>query len=55
MTHTIHHKPKLLAGVRRIRGQVEAIERAADTASLRHAQHRIVMRPVTTMRSIRLS
>jgi hypothetical protein len=27
----------------------------ADTASLRHAQHRIVMRPVTTMRSIHLS
>ena len=30
MSHTIHEKPKLLARVRRIRGQVEAIERALD-------------------------
>ena len=30
MTHTIHDKQKLLARVRRIRGQVEAIERALD-------------------------
>jgi FrmR/RcnR family transcriptional regulator, repressor of frmRAB operon len=30
MTHTIRHKAKLLARVRRIRGQVEAIERALD-------------------------
>lgn len=30
MTHTIHEKQKLLARVRRIRGQVEAIERALD-------------------------
>ncbi|PJI96040.1 DNA-binding FrmR family transcriptional regulator [Acidovorax sp. 69] len=30
MTHTIHQKPKLLARVRRIRGQVEALERALD-------------------------
>jgi DNA-binding FrmR family transcriptional regulator len=30
MTHTIHNKKKLLARVRRIRGQVEAIERALD-------------------------
>ena len=31
MTHTIRDKRKLLARVRRIRGQVEAIERALDT------------------------
>jgi len=31
MTHTIREKQKLLARVRRIRGQVEAIERALDT------------------------
>jgi FrmR/RcnR family transcriptional regulator, repressor of frmRAB operon len=31
MTHTIREKTKLLARVRRIRGQVEAIERALDT------------------------
>ena len=30
MTHTIRHKQKLLARVRRIRGQIEAIERALD-------------------------
>ena len=30
MTHTIHEKKKLMARVRRIRGQVEAIERALD-------------------------
>ena len=30
MTHTIRDKKKLLARVRRIRGQVEAIERALD-------------------------
>jgi len=30
MSHTIHHKKKLLARVRRIRGQVEAIERALE-------------------------
>jgi DNA-binding FrmR family transcriptional regulator len=30
MTHTIHGKKKLLARVRRIKGQVEAIERALD-------------------------
>jgi FrmR/RcnR family transcriptional regulator, repressor of frmRAB operon len=30
MTHTVHGKRKLLARVRRIRGQVEAIERALD-------------------------
>ncbi len=30
MTHTIHEKQKLLARVRRLRGQVEAIERALD-------------------------
>ena len=31
MTHTVRHKQKLLARVRRIRGQVEAIERALDS------------------------
>jgi FrmR/RcnR family transcriptional regulator, repressor of frmRAB operon len=30
MTHTIREKKKLLARVRRIKGQVEAIERALD-------------------------
>lgn len=30
MSHTIHDKQKLLNRVRRIRGQVEAIERALD-------------------------
>jgi DNA-binding FrmR family transcriptional regulator len=30
MSHTIHHKKKLKARVRRTRGQVEAIERALD-------------------------
>ena len=30
MTHTIQDKKKLLARVRRIKGQVEAIERALD-------------------------
>ena len=33
MTHTIREKSKLLARVRRIRGQVEAIERALETES----------------------
>jgi DNA-binding FrmR family transcriptional regulator len=31
MTHTVREKDKLLARVRRIRGQVEAIERALDS------------------------
>jgi DNA-binding FrmR family transcriptional regulator len=30
MSHTIRHKAKLLARVRRIRGQVEAVERALE-------------------------
>ena len=30
MTHTVREKQKLLARMRRIRGQVEAIERALD-------------------------
>ena len=30
MTHTVHGKRKLLARVRRIKGQVEAIERALE-------------------------
>jgi DNA-binding FrmR family transcriptional regulator len=33
MTHTVRDKQKLLARVRRIRGQVEAIERALDNES----------------------
>ncbi len=33
MTHTIREKQKLLLRVRRLRGQVEAIERALDTDS----------------------
>jgi DNA-binding FrmR family transcriptional regulator len=33
MTHTIREKQKLLARVRRIRGQVEAIERALDSGA----------------------
>jgi DNA-binding FrmR family transcriptional regulator len=31
MTHTIREKSKLLARVKRIRGQVEAVERALET------------------------
>jgi FrmR/RcnR family transcriptional regulator, repressor of frmRAB operon len=31
MSHTIHHKNKLLSRVRRIRGQVEGIERAIES------------------------
>jgi DNA-binding FrmR family transcriptional regulator len=30
MSHTVHEKQKLLARVRRIKGQVESIERALD-------------------------
>ena len=30
MTHTVRHKQKLLARVRRIRGQIEAVERALE-------------------------
>lgn len=30
MSHTVHHKPKLLARVRRLKGQIDAIERAID-------------------------
>lgn len=33
MTHTIRDKQKLMARVRRIRGQVEAIERALESES----------------------
>jgi FrmR/RcnR family transcriptional regulator, repressor of frmRAB operon len=33
MSHTIHEKKKLLARVRRIRGQVEALERALEAES----------------------
>ena len=31
MSHTVHEKNKLLARVKRIRGQVEAIERSLET------------------------
>jgi DNA-binding FrmR family transcriptional regulator len=31
MTHTVREKQKILARVRRLRGQVEAIERAVET------------------------
>ena len=42
MTHTIRDKHKLVARVRRIRGQVEAIERALDTeAGCEHVMHLI--------------
>lgn len=33
MTHTVREKQKLLARVRRIRGQVEAVERALEAES----------------------
>jgi DNA-binding FrmR family transcriptional regulator len=42
MTHTIRDKKKLLARVGRIRGQVEAIERAlADEAGCERVMHMI--------------
>ena len=42
MTHTIREKNKLLARVRRIRGQVEAIERAlAEEAGCERIMHMI--------------
>ena len=42
MTHTIREQQKLLARVRRIRGQVEAIERAlADEAECEQVMHLI--------------
>lgn len=42
MTHTINDKKKLLARVRRIRGQVEAIERALDSeAGCEVVMHRL--------------
>ena len=42
MTHTIRDKQKLLARVRRIRGQVEAIERALeDEAGCAQVMHLI--------------
>ncbi|MBP0493465.1 metal/formaldehyde-sensitive transcriptional repressor [Roseomonas indoligenes] len=31
MTHTVQHKQRLLARVRRIRGQMEAVERALES------------------------
>jgi DNA-binding FrmR family transcriptional regulator len=42
MSHTIHEKQKLLNRVRRIRGQVEAIERAlGDEAGCEKVMHLI--------------
>ena len=42
MTHTIRDKAKLMARVRRIRGQVEAIERAlADEVECERIMHMI--------------
>jgi DNA-binding FrmR family transcriptional regulator len=42
MTHTVRDKQKLLARVRRIKGQVEAIERALDgEAGCEHVMHQI--------------
>ena len=43
MSHTIHEKTKLLARVRRIRGQVEALERTlAAEAGCEQVMHQIV-------------
>ena len=43
MSHTIREKQKLLARARRIRGQVEALERSlADEASCDRVMHQIV-------------
>jgi DNA-binding FrmR family transcriptional regulator len=43
MSHTIREKQKLLARVRRIRGQVEALERAlVDEAGCEPVMHQIV-------------
>ena len=42
MTHTVREKQKLLVRVRRIRGQVEAIERALDgEAGCEQVMHQI--------------
>ena len=42
MTHTVREKQRLLARVRRIRGQVEAIERALQTeAGCEKVMHQI--------------
>jgi DNA-binding FrmR family transcriptional regulator len=42
MTHTVRDKQKLLARVRRIKGQVEAIERALDgEAGCEQVMHQI--------------
>lgn len=43
MSHTIHEKQKLLARVRRIRGQVEALERSlGEEAGCDRVMHQIV-------------
>ena len=42
MSHTVHEKKKLLARVRRIRGQVEAIERSLESeAGCEQVMHQI--------------
>jgi FrmR/RcnR family transcriptional regulator, repressor of frmRAB operon len=42
MSHTIHEKKKLLARVKRIRGQVEAIERSLESeAGCEQVMHQI--------------
>jgi len=42
VSHTVREKQKLLARVRRLRGQVEAIERALETeAGCEHVMHLI--------------
>ena len=45
MSHTIREKKKLLARVRRIRGQVEAIERALDGEADRPAHRAARLAP----------
>ena len=43
MTHTVREKQKLLARVRRLRGQIEAIERALEgEAGCEQVMHQIV-------------
>jgi DNA-binding FrmR family transcriptional regulator len=42
MSHTVHEKKKLLARVKRIRGQVEAIERSLESeAGCEQVMHQI--------------
>lgn len=46
MTHTVREKHKLLARVRRIRGQVEAIERALDGEAGCERRQQVAQPPV---------